>query len=364
MLKRTLLYDAHVKLGAKMVEFGGFEMPVQYTSILEEHRWVRSKAGLFDVSHMGEIEVTGPRALEFVSYITANDPARLDVFQVQYSAFLTEKGTFVDDILVYRLPDRFLLVVNASNTDKDFEWVKSHQFKDGVEVKNLSSDYGELALQGPVAEKVLQRITDIDLSKMGYYWAGFGKVLGKDALISRTGYTGEDGFEIYLPPSEVEEVFWKLLDMEEVKPAGLGARDTLRLEMGYCLYGNDIDETTNALEAGLKWIVGFHKPDFIGKKALLEIKEKGITRKRVGFETERRGAVPRHGQKILDADGNEIGHVTSGTFSPSLRKGIGMGYVKKEFARRGTEINIEIRNRAEKAVIVRMPFYKEGTVKK
>lgn len=364
MLKRTPLYDAHVKLGAKIVEFGGFEMPVQYSSIIEEHKWVRSKAGLFDVSHMGEIEITGPRALEFVSYITSNDPAKLEDFQVQYSALLTEKGTFVDDILVYRLPDRFLLVVNASNTDKDFDWIMAHKFADGVEVKNLSDEYAELALQGPVAEQVLQRITDIDLSKMGYYHSGYGKVLDKDALISRTGYTGEDGFEIYLDPPDVEEVFWKLLDMEEVKPAGLGARDTLRLEMGYCLYGNDIDETTNALEAGLKWIVAFDKPDFIGKKALLEIKERGVTRRRVGFETERRGAVPRHGQRILDDDGNEIGHVTSGTFSPSLKKGIGMGYVAKGHWKRGTEINIEIRNRLEKAVIVKMPFYKEGTVKK
>ena len=363
MHKKTPLYDAHVKLGAKIVEFGGFLMPVQYSSIVEEHQWVRSKVGVFDVSHMGEIEVKGPRALEFVSYITSNDPAALAEYQVQYSTFLTHKGTIVDDILVYRLPDRFLLVVNAANTEKDVNWVMEHKFSDGVEVKDLSDSTAELAVQGPLVEKVLQQFTDLDLSKIRYYWAAETTFMGKKALISRTGYTGEDGFEIYLDPNDVEEVFMRLLELEDVKPAGLGARDTLRLEMGYCLYGNDIDETTNPLEAGLKWIVKFNKPDFIGKSALLEIKEKGITRKRIGFETERRGAIPRHGQKIFK-DGREVGIVTSGTFSPSLKKGIGMGYVPVELAKVGNTIEIEIRGRMEKATVVKLPFYKQGTVKK
>jgi len=363
MLKKTPLNEAHKKLGARMVPFAGFEMPVLYRSIIDEHLWVREKAGLFDVSHMGEIEVKGPRALEFVSYITSNDPARLELFQVQYSTFLKDDGGIIDDLLVYRLEDGFLLVVNASNTEKDYNWVMEHKFSEGVTIRNLSDEVGELALQGPLAEEVLQPLTDIDLSKMGYYRAARGKVMGKDALVSRTGYTGEDGFEIYLTPEDTEEVFWKLLESDQVKPAGLGARDTLRLEMGYCLYGNDIDESTNPLEAGLRWIVAFDKGDFIGKEALLRIKESGIRRKRVGFITEAPGAIPRQHQKIYREE-EAVGEVTSGTFSPSLKRGIGMGYVPREMAKRGTKLAVEIRGKKEVAEIVSMPFYKEGTVKK
>jgi len=363
MAKKTPLYEAHKKLGAKIVDFAGFLMPLQYKGITKEHLWVRTHAGLFDVSHMGEIEIRGPRALEFVSYVTSNDPARLEKFQVQYSAFPTHEGTVVDDLLVYRLEDYFLLVVNASNIEKDYNWLMDHKFDTGVEIVNKSDEVAELALQGPESEAILQKFVDIDLSQIKYYWAARGKVMGKEALISRTGYTGEDGFEIYLAPDDVEEVFFKLLEEEKVEPAGLGARDTLRLEMGYCLYGNDIDETTNLLEAGLGWITKLDKGDFIGKEALLKIKKEGLKRKRVGFEPDEIKAIPRHGYRIFDGD-KEIGIVTSGTFSPSLKRGIGMGYVPTQYAKAGNSIAVDIRGKKVSAKIVKLPFYKEGSVKK
>ncbi|MDI6851744.1 MAG: glycine cleavage system aminomethyltransferase GcvT [bacterium] len=363
MLKRTPLFDEHVKLGAKMVPFGGFEMPLQYTSIIEEHRWVRQSAGIFDVSHMGEIIIKGPDALEFVSYITSNDPSKLELMEIQYSSFPTEEGTIVDDLLVYRLEDHFMLVVNASNIEKDYNWILSHK-KGNVEIINISYEVGEIAFQGPKAEQVLQRIVEEDLSKIKYYWAARVKILGKEVLISRTGYTGEDGFEIYTDNKHVVEIFRKLLEFPEVKPVGLGARDSLRLEMGYCLYGNDIDETTNLIEAGLKWITKLEKPDFIGKDALIEIEQKGITRKRVGFVIKEGGGIPRHGYKIYDETGNEIGFVTSGNLAPSLNIPIGMGYVLKDFAKAGTEIFVEIRGKRVPGEIVKLPFYKEGSVKK
>jgi len=362
-MKRTPLWELHKEKGAKLVPFAGFEMPLQYEGIIKEHKWVREKVGLFDVSHMGEIEITGPRALEFVSYITSNDPKALEEYGVQYSLFVNHRGGIVDDLLVYRLPDRFLLVVNASNTDKDFEWVKSHLFKDGVEARNLSDSVAELALQGPEAQKVLEPLCDIDLEKIGYYKAAKCKLLGKEVLISRTGYTGEDGFEIYLELEDGIPVARKLLENPSVKMAGLGARDTLRLEMGYCLYGNDIDDDTSPWEARLGWVVKLDKGDFVGRDVLIKQKEEGIKRYRVGFITKRKGAVPRPHQSI-SREGKEIGQVTSGTFSPSLSLGIGMGYVSKEFSKKGTEIEIEIRNALEKAEIVSLPFYKEGTVRK
>lgn len=363
MAQKTPLYDAHVKLGAKIVDFAGFKMPLQYKSITKEHEWVRTHAGVFDVSHMGEIEIRGERALEFVSYVTSNDPARLETFQVQYSAFPTHEGTVVDDLLVYKLEDHFLLVVNASNIEKDYNWLLEHKFNHGVEVINRSDEFAELALQGPESEEILQNLVDVNLSEIGYYWATRGKVLGKDTLISRTGYTGEDGFEIYLKPEDVEDVFFKLLEDERVQPAGLGARDTLRLEMGYCLYGNDVNETTNLFEAGLGWITKLNKEKFIGKEALLKVKEEGLKRKRVGFEAQKPTDIPRHGYKIFDND-SEIGIVTSGTFAPSLKKGIGMGYVPVDFSRTGTEIMIDIRGKKAKFSIVKLPFYKKGSVKK
>ena len=363
MLRRTSLFDEHVKLGAKIVPFAGFEMPLQYSSIIEEHRWVRQSAGVFDVSHMGEIIIKGPDALEFVSYITSNDPSKLEVMEVQYSSLPTERGTIVDDLLVYRLEDYFMLVVNASNIEKDYNWILSHK-RGNVDVINMSYEIGEIAFQGPKAEEVLQRIVEEDLSKIKYYWAGRVKILGKEVLISRTGYTGEDGFEIYTDNKHIVEIFRKLIEFSEVKPVGLGARDSLRLEMGYCLYGNDIDETTNLIEAGLKWITKLEKSDFIGKDALIEIEQKGVTRKRVGFVIKEGGNIPRRGYKIYDATGHEIGLVTSGNLSPSLNIPIGMGYVAKDFAKAGTEIFVEIRGKRVPAEIVKLPFYKEGSVKK
>ncbi len=365
MPKKTPFFEFHKNLGAKIVDFAGFEMPIQYRDgIVKEHIWVREKAGMFDVSHMGEIEITGKDALSFVNYITSNDASKLEIMQVQYSAFPTEKGTIVDDLLVYRLEEnRFLLVVNAANIEKDYNWILSHK-KGDVEIKNRSDEYAEIAFQGPLSEQVLQRIIEEKIAELPYYYAMYATVSGKKILISRTGYTGEDGFELYFEDFDhAKKVFSKLLEFEEVKPVGLGARDTLRLEMGYCLYGNDIDETTNMIEAGLSWILKLDKGDFIGKEALLKIKEEGPTRRRVAFITERRAAIPRHGQKILK-ESEEIGYVTSGTMSPSLKQGIGMGYVRRPYTRRGTEIEINIRGRKEKATIVKLPFYKNGTVKR
>ena len=365
MPKRTPFFEFHKKLGAKIVNFAGFEMPIQYKDgIVKEHNWVREKAGMFDVSHMGEIEIIGEDALSFINYITSNDASKLDTMQVQYSTFPTDKGTIVDDLLVYRLKENhFLLVVNAANIEKDYNWILSHK-KGNVEIKNRSDDYAEIAFQGPVSEEVLQRITEENLAELPYYHALYATVLGKKVLLSRTGYTGEDGFELYFKDFDhAKEVFSKLLGFEEVKPIGLGARDTLRLEMGYCLYGNDIDETTNIIEAGLSWILKFDKGNFIGKEALLKIKEEGPKRRRVGFITERKSAIPRHGQKIFK-DSQEVGYVTSGTMSPSLKQGIGMGYVKRPHTKRGTEIEVDIRGRKEKATIVKLPFYKNGTVKR
>ena len=337
-------------------------MPLLYTSIVEEHRWVRSSVGVFDVSHMGEIEIKGKEALEFVSYITTNDPASLGTLEVQYSTILKEDGGIVDDLLVYRLEDRFLLVVNAANTQKDYEWILKQSEKFDVEIKNISDEVAELAVQGPLAEKVLNKLVDVSLSELRYYWALRGKVKGKDALISRTGYTGEDGFEIYLDPSDAEKTLQTLLEFDEVKLSGLGARDTLRMEMGYCLYGNDIDETTNPLEARLGWIVKFEKENFIGKEALLKIKESGIKRKRVGFEALKKGVFPRPNQEIL-YDGKIVGKVTSGGYSPSLDIGIGMGYIEVEHSAPDTILTLKIRRKEEKVKIVRYPFYKKGSVK-
>ena len=365
MLKRTPFYELHKTLGAKMVDFAGFEMPIQYKEgIIKEHNWTRTKAGIFDVSHMGEIEISGKDAISFVNYITSNDASSLEIMQVQYSTMPTEKGTIVDDLLVYRLKEnKFLLVVNAANIEKDYNWIMSHK-KGEVEIINRSPEYAQIAFQGPLSEEVLGRITKENLSTLPYYYAMYATVLGKRILISRTGYTGEDGFELYFKDFQhAKDVFTKLLEYEEVKPVALGARDTLRLEMGYCLYGNDIDETTNIIEAGLSWVLKLDKEDFIGKNALLKIKEEGPGRRRVGFITEKRSAIPRHGQKIFKND-VEMGYVTSGTMSPSLREGIGMGYVKRPYTKKGTEIEIDIRGKKEKAQIIRLPFYKNGTVKR
>ncbi len=354
--KKTALYDVHCRLGAKMVPFAGFLMPIQYTSILEEHKRVRTTVGVFDVSHMGEIEIRGDRALEFVNYLTINDAARLQVHQAQYTAMCYDHGGIVDDLIVYRCEDHYLLVVNAANTEKDFQWILQHKFE-GVEVRNISDQITQLAVQGKAAEATLQKLTDTDLSRIRFYWFTEGELAGVPMLISRTGYTGEPGFELYFDSAHAEAVWNAVMEAGkefEIAPVGLGARDSLRLEKKYCLYGNDIDETTNPFEAGLGWITKLNKGDFIGREALEKIKAEGVSRKLVGFEV-RGKMIPRHGYEVL-RERKPVGHVTSGGYSPILEKNIGLAYVSTEFAEVGTEIEISARGRTVPAVIVKTPF--------
>ena len=354
--KKTALYPIHVQLGARMVEFAGFLMPIQYTSILEEHRRVRTTVGVFDVSHMGEIEISGPRALEFVNYITINDASRLQVNQAQYTAMCNEKGGIIDDLICYRRKDRFLLVVNAANTEKDYQWILQHRWED-VEVRNISDNITQLAVQGKAAEPTLQKLTHVDLSKIRYYWFTEGELAGVSMIISRTGYTGEPGFEIYFDRQYSEEIWNKVMEAGkeyEIAPIGLGARDSLRLEKKYCLYGNDIDETTNPFEAGLGWITKLEKGDFIGKDALLKIKEEGIRRKLMGFVLEGK-VIPRHGYPIW-VDDQKVGFVTSGTFSPIRNENIGLGYINIRFAKIDQPILIEARGKRFSGKIVKTPF--------
>lgn len=361
--KKTALYNIHEQLGAKIVHFAGYFMPVYYTSIIEEHRRVRSTVGLFDVSHMGEFEVGGADALDFLQRMTTNNVSALNINQVQYSTMCYPDGGIVDDLLVYRLEDRFFLVVNAANLDKDFQWLREH-LKGDVQLENRSDETTLLALQGPEAEQVLSPLVDIDLSKVFYYHCQTGQVCGKPSLISRTGYTGEDGFEIYCEPQYAEAIWNALMESgrgSDIQPIGLGARDTLRLEMKYALYGNDIDKTTNPLEAGLGWVVKFNHGHFIGQEPLLNIKSEGPSRKLVGFETGGK-MFPRNGFPI-NREGREIGQVTSGTFSPSLGKGIGMGYVLREHAKVDSEIELDIRGQGVSARVVKTPFYKNGSHK-
>lgn len=338
-------------------------MPVQYRSVIEEVKRVRSTVGLFDVSHMGRVEVRGANAIDFVSKVTVNDPCKLDDFQAQYSAMCYPDGGIVDDLVVYKLSDKFLLVPNGANRVKDYDWMLSNKIK-GVNIKDVSDEVAQLAIQGPKAEPLMQKIVDIDLEEIGFYKSAMGKVAGIDSLISRTGYTGEDGFEICFDATHAEKVWDAVMDVGkefEAEPAGLGARDTLRLEMKYCLYGNDIDETTTPLEAGLGWITKLEKDDFIGKDALLKQKAEGVKRKLVAFEMMEK-VVPRHAYKIFKDD-KEIGKVTSGNFSPSINKFIGLGYVDIPFNKIDTEIAIEYRDKTTKAIIVKPPFYKHGTRK-
>lgn len=356
LLKRTPLYEVHQALGAKLIEFGGWEMPVQYSGILEEHRAVREKAGIFDLSHMGEIAVTGPQALAMVQKVTTNDAAALQEGQVQYSVFCRPNGGIVDDLLVYRRRDGFWLVVNASNTDKDYDWLLANAIP-GVNLVNESGQTALIGVQGPLALSIVQPVVPEDIENLGYYHFIETTLLGSPAIISRTGYTGEDGFEIYVRPDAASVLWNRLMEIGAplgMKPVGLGARDTLRLEMKYTLYGNDIGEETNPLEAGLGWVVRFDKGDFIGRDALLAIKEQGPARRLIGFELEGRG-VPRHGYALW-ADGAIIGEVTSGTISPTLNKGIGTGYVKTAYAKPGTAIQVDIRGQKQPARVVRTPF--------
>lgn len=343
-----------------MVEFAGFEMPIQYSGIIEEHRRVRESVGVFDVSHMGQIEIRGENALDFLQKITTNDAERLSDGRVQYSAMCYDDGGIVDDLLVYDLGDMYMLVVNASNIEKDFSWLQS-QIKGDVSLANRSDDYSLLAVQGPKSLATLQKLTRVDLSSIQYYHARKGVLSGVEMIISRTGYTGELGFELYFPsePALGKKVWDDIMEAGKefaIGPVGLGARDTLRLEMGFCLYGNDIDKATNPLEAGLGWITKLDKGDFIGKHAIVKAK-KQLNRKLVGFTLSEK-AFPRHGYPI-NADGKHIGDVTSGTFSPILDKGIGMGYVPVQYSKPGTSISINIRNKEIGATVTAVPFIKK-----
>ena len=343
-----------------MVSFAGWEMPVEYSGVIKEHLAVRSNAGIFDVSHMGEIEIAGKEALKAVQYISSNDASCLKVGQVQYSALMTSDGTFVDDILIYRLSDNhFMLVVNAANTDKDYSWI-SEQIKGfSAATVNSSSRYALVALQGPNAIKILGQITGIDLMPIKYYWFTHGEVANARAIVSRTGYTGEDGFEIFIQPNQAGGVWNTILEVgknAKILPCGLAARDTLRLEAAMRLYGNDIDETTSVLEAGLEWIVSWEKPSFIGRKALESQKNTGTKRQLVGFEMIDRG-IARHGYEVRQ-NGLPVGVVTSGTKTPYLNKAIGMAYIPVDQARVGTDLEINIRGRLARAQVVSLPFYK------
>jgi aminomethyltransferase len=360
-LKRIPLHDVHVALGAKIVPFAGFEMPVQYpTGITAEHKAVREKAGLFDVSHMGEFMVRGRQAVEFVNYVTTNDVTALSPGQAQYSTILREDGTIVDDCLVYRADDRVLMVVNGSNIDKDFAHISQYIGDFDATLEDLSDTIALLALQGPDAARILQQHTTTDLSKIKYYEFTTGTVAGVDKVyISRTGYTGEDGFELYLPAEQAGKIWIALTASGEVIPAGLGARDSLRLEMGMALYGNDLDDTTTPLEASLGWLVKMKKGGFVGRDALVKQKERGLQRKLVGFTTEER-SFPRHGYPVF-ANGKPSGEVRSGTLSPTLGIPIGTAYVPPESAAEGSPLEIEIRGKRIPATVHKMPFYKTGS---
>jgi aminomethyltransferase len=359
-MKNTALTDKHIQLGAKMVPFAGYNMPVQYAGINAEHETVRKGVGVFDVSHMGEFILKGDKALDLIQRVTSNDASKLYDGKVQYSCLPNEDDGIVDDLLVYRIDEKtYMLVVNASNIEKDWNWISKYN-NEGVEMKDISDRTSLLAVQGPKAAEALQSLTDIDLGSMEYYTFKKGKFAGvNNVLLSATGYTGAGGFEIYVENGNAELVWDAIFKAGEpfgIKPIGLGARDTLRLEMGFCLYGNDIDDTTSPLEAGLGWVTKFSK-EFTNSAALQQQKNDGVKRKLVGFEMIDRG-IPRHDYDIVDADGNVIGKVTSGTQAPSLQKAIGMGYVKNEFAKEGTEIFINIRDNKIKAKIVKPPFYK------
>ena len=361
-MKTTPFTDVHIALGAKMHEFAGFNMPIEYSGIIDEHMTVVNGVGVFDVSHMGEFWVKGPNALAFIQSVTSNDASVLPLGKAQYTCFPNDKGGIVDDLLVYHYePEKYLLVVNAGNIDKDWDWCVSHNTV-GVELENSSDRTAQLAIQGPKAQEVLQRLTPVDLSSIPYYSFVTGEFAGcKNVIISNTGYTGAGGFELYFYPSDGMTIWNAIFEAgkpEGIKPIGLGARDTLRLEMGFCLYGNDLDDTTSPIEAGLGWITKFAEgKNFTNRVELERQKKEGVTRKLCAFGLQEKG-IPRHGYEIADAEGNVIGVVTSGTMSPVLKKGIGMGYVKPEFAKAGTDIFIKVRNKNLKAQVVKAPFRK------
>lgn len=357
-LKYIPLNDLHAKLGGKMVPFAGYNMPVRYSSDIEEHMAVRNGVGVFDVSHMGEFTVKGPQALDLIQRVTSNDASKLVDGQAQYSCLPNETGGIVDDLIVYKIKDNdYLIVVNASNIEKDWNWISKFNTK-GAEMKNISNDICLFAVQGPKAAGVLQKLTKTDLSTIKYYHFAIGEFAGvKDVVISNTGYTGAGGFEIYVNKQYAEKVWNDIFEAgkdENIKPIGLGARDTLRLEMGFCLYGNDIDDTTSPLEAGLGWITKFTK-DFTNSAAIKKQKEEGVSKKLVGFKMVDKG-IPRHDYSIKDATGNVIGKVTSGTMSPVLGIGIGLGYVATANAAVGSDIYIDVRGRALKAQVSKLPL--------
>ncbi len=363
-LKRTPLNSAHRRLGGRMVEFGGWDMPVQYAAgTMTEHLRTRSHAGLFDVSHMGEIDVRGADAIPFVNRLVSNDAAKLVNGQAQYSALTTPEGTVIDDLLVYRFAeDHLLLVVNAGTTEKDWDWIRSHHSNENVELKNVSADYCQIAIQGPEALSILQTLTAVPINEIKYYHFREGEIDGVAAIVSRTGYTGEDGFEVYAAADKAEQIWNKILEAGNfgadsgVLPCGLAARNTLRLEAGMCLYGHEIDETTTLLEANLGWITKLNKGEFIGREPLAKQKEAGVKRKLIGFEVTDRG-IARDGQEVF-IDGRRAGQVTSGSPAPFLKKNIGMAYVPVESAKEGGAIEIDVRGRLIGAQIVSLPFYK------
>jgi aminomethyltransferase len=359
-MKNTALSEIHAALGAKMVPFAGYNMPVQYEGVNAEHETVRTGVGVFDVSHMGEFLISGPEALALIQKVTSNDASTLTIGRAQYSCLPNADGGIIDDLIVYKMKEeQYLLVVNASNIEKDWNWIASHNTM-GAEMRNLSDDYSLLAIQGPKAVEAMQTLTSVDLAAIKYYHFEVGDFAGiEHVIISATGYTGSGGFEIYCKNDEVERVWNKVFEAGKsfgIKPIGLAARDTLRLEMGFCLYGNDINDTTSPLEAGLGWITKFTK-DFVNSDNLKQQKEAGVSKKLVGFEMIDKG-IPRHDYEIADLDGNPIGIVTSGTMSPSLKLGIGLGYVPTTFSTPDSEIAIVVRGKLLKAKVVKLPFYK------
>jgi aminomethyltransferase len=361
-MKKTIFNELHIEKNAKMVEFAGFEMPIQYPKgIIYEHKVVRNNVGVFDVSHMGEFEIDGKDALAYIQKITTNDASKLTPGKVQYSAFCLTNGGIVDDLLVYRKAENsFMLVVNGANIDKDYTWCEKNLTGFDVTLKNASDEFHLLAIQGPKSIDTLQKLTETKLSDIVFYSFEFGKLAGVDMILSRTGYTGEVGFELYFrgdfnTAKKVWNEVFKAGEEFGIEPVGLGCRDTLRLEKGYCLYGNDIDETTNPLEAGLGWITKINKGDFNGKEVIQKVKEEGVKRKLVAFTSEDKKFIPRHHYKIFSGS-LEIGHVTSGNLSPTLDKPIGMGYIATDFAAPETEIQIEARGKHFPAIVVKLPF--------
>ena len=365
--KRTPLYEEHVKLGARIIPFAGYLMPVNYPAgIVAEHNAVRQRAGLFDVCHMGELDIVGGDMLGLIQYVTTNDASKLAVGQCQYSVICQEDGTALDDCIVYRFAQDYMIVVNASNQEKDRDWIRKFAPRFGVQVIDRGPETALLALQGPQSKQILQRLTETKLDDIAYYHFTLGQVAGHDVVISRTGYTGEDGFEIYARPAENAVDLWRRMleagEREGILPVGLGARDSLRLEVGYILYGNDLDEQHTPLEAGLGWVTKLDKGEFCGSSALHAQKEKGLVQRLVGFELKEKG-FPRHGYEIR-WDGEPAGVVTSGLLSPTLDRGVGMGYVPAEAAKPGTALEVMIRDRALPAEVVRPPFYKEGSIRR